>query len=295
MFVRYNKKNYLLLPYLIMKKDEIERIECSLLTKGIFDVYGYDFREYAMASFRRRIEQFIIKNKYKNITHLLSDLLHNKKLFYNFVNSISVTTSEMFRDPSVFKYIRKNVIPYLKTFPHIRIWHAACANGEEIISLAIILKEENLYDRCSIYATDFNNDALENAQKAIFPINKLQEYSQNYQNSGGKESLANYYHAKYDYAIFNKDLLENVTFSNHNLAIDSVFIEPQLILCRNAMIYFNRDLQNRVLELFNASLPGGGILCIGSKESLQFSSVEEKFKTLSKNYKIYQKDINEYE
>lgn len=275
-----------------MKKLSLEELEISILTDAIYDVYGYDFRQYAIASFRRRIEQYLKNQGCKSITHLLADLLHSQSLFLNFVNSISVTTSEMFRDPSVFKYIREHVIPYLKTFPHIRIWHAACANGEEVLSLAILLKEEGIYDRCNIYATDFNEEALKNAKKAIFPITKIKGFSQNYQKSGGKGTLSDYYHAKYDHAIFNKNLLNNVTFSNHNLATDSVFIEPQLILCRNAMIYFNRDLQNHVLELFNASLTNSGILCIGTKESLQFSSIESYYKPLHKNYKLFQKDSN---
>lgn len=275
-----------------MKKDEIEKIELYLLTKGVFEVYGYDFREYAMASFKRRINQFVTKYNYKNITHLLSDLLYDKNLFSIFVNSISVTTSEMFRDPSVFKYLREKIIPYLKTFPHIRIWHAACANGEEVFSLAILLKEEGIYDRCSIYATDFNDDALKNAQKGIFSIKTIKEYSQNYLKAGGKATLSEYYHAKYDHVMFNNNLLKNVTFSNHNLVVDSVFMESQLILCRNAMIYFNKDLQDRVLNLFDESLTNGGILCIGSKETLQFSSIEDSYSCLHKNYKIYRKNSN---
>jgi chemotaxis protein methyltransferase CheR len=275
-----------------MKSKDIEKLEMSLLTDGIYQAYGYDFRHYAMASFQRRIEQFRKNNNYESITHLLAASLHSKEVFSDLVNSISVTTSEMFRDPSVFKYLREKVIPYLKTFPHIRIWHAACANGEEVISLAILLKEEGVYDRCSIYATDFNENALKNAQKGIFSVKALKEYSQNYLKSGGKATLSDYYHAKYDHVMFDKSLLKNVTFSNHNLVVDSVFIEPQLILCRNAMIYFNRELQDRVLNLFNESLASGGVLCIGSKETLQFSTIDEYYSCLQKNYKIYRKDVN---
>jgi len=273
-----------------MKKDDLEKLEIKLLTDGIFEVYGFDFRRYAMASFRRRIEQFVSNNNYESITHLLAGILHDRSLMVNFVKSVSVTTSEMFRDPHIFLYIREHVIPYLKTFPHIRIWHAACANGEEVFSLAIMLKEEGIYDRCSIYATDMNDEAIQNVQKGIFPVKMLREYSLNYQKSGGKSTLSDYYHAKYDYAIFNSELLKNVTFANHNLAVDSVFMETHFILCRNVMIYFNRDLQNKVLNLFDDSLVNGGILCLGSKETIQFSSVENKYKELQENCRVFRKD-----
>lgn len=275
-----------------MTSKELENLEIRLLIEAINEVYDYDFSQYAMASFHRRILQFVKNSKLESISHLLAYILHDRSTFASLLNSISVTTSEMFRDPTIFKFIRESIIPYLKTFPHIRIWHAACANGEEVISLAILLKEEGIYDRCSIYATDFNEKALKNAQKGIYPIKALKEYSQNYHKSGGKATLSNYYHAKYDFAMFDKSLLKNVTFSNHNLISDSVFIEPQFILCRNAMIYFNRNLQNRVLTLFDDSLVNGGILCLGSKESLQFSSIEKSYKSLNNNYKIYRKDVN---
>lgn len=275
-----------------MTSKELENLEIRLLIEAINEVYDYDFSQYAMASFHRRILQFVKNSKLESISHLLANILHDRSTFASLLNSISVTTSEMFRDPTIFKFIRESIIPYLKTFPHIRIWHAACANGEEVISLAILLKEEGIYNRCSIYATDFNEKALKNAQKGIYPIKALKEYSQNYHKSGGKATLSNYYHAKYDFAMFDKSLLKNVTFSNHNLISDSVFIEPQFILCRNAMIYFNRNLQNRVLTLFDDSLVNGGILCLGSKESLQFSSIEKSYKSLNNNYKIYRKDVN---
>lgn len=276
-----------------MNTNNLEQVELALLTEGIYKVYGYDFRQYAQASFKRRIQQIISKQNYSSISHLLSDIIHNEDLFIMLLNAISVTTSEMFRDPSVFKYIREKIIPYLNTFPHIRIWHAACAGGEEVYSLAIILKEEGIYDHCSIYATDLNSEAIKCAETGIYPIKKLKEYSKNYQKSGGKGTLSDYYIAKYDHALFDKSLLKNVTFSNHNLTTDSVFIEPQLILCRNVLIYFNKELQSKVLKLFKDSLINGGILCLGSKESIQFSQVENDFKCLEKTYKIYKKESTE--
>ncbi len=275
-----------------MNKKECENLELKLLTIAIYEGYGLDFREYAMASFRRRIEFFIKKHNYTNITNLTSDIIHNSETLRLLIDSISVTTSEMFRDPEVFLYIRSKIIPYLKTFPHIRIWHAGCANGEEVYSLAILLKEEGLYDRCSIYATDINETALTNVKEGIFPIKKMKEYSSNYQKSGGKLSLSEYYHAKYDSVKFDKSLIQNVTFSTHNLATDSVFMETQFVLCRNAMIYFDENLQERVLSLFNESLINGGVLCIGNKESIGFSSIQDSFQPFHKDYKIYRKNIN---
>jgi len=206
------------------------------------------------------------------------------------IHAISITTSEMFRDPLVFRYIRETVFPHLRTFPHIRIWHAACANGEEVYSLAILLKEEGIYDRCSIYATDMNEKALKNVRKGIFPLREMQEYSRNYQKAGGKGTLSDYYHADYDHVIFNNDLLENVTFSNHNMVSDGVFMETHFILCRNVLIYFNNELQNRVLNLFDESLITGGILCLGSKESIRFSEIDDRYIHMSDELRIFRKD-----
>lgn len=268
----------------------LNKLEFKILLDAINETYGYDFSQYAEASFKRRIENFVKNHNIKSVAHLAAELIHDKKLFGELLCFISVTTSEMFRDPSVFKYLRNKIIPYLSTFPHIRIWHAACATGEEVLSLAIVLKEEGVYDKCSIYATDFNEEALNSAKKAIYPIKAVKEYCGSYQKSGGKATLSDYYHAKYDHVIFDKSLLKNVTFSNHNLVSDSAFIESQLILCRNVMIYFNRELQNKVLTLFDKSLELGGVLCIGSKESIQFSSIEGKYNILDKNYKVYRKD-----
>lgn len=272
-----------------MSNEEIETIELELFVHGLNQAYGIDFTQYAKASFKRRVHNYITTHKIPTITTLLSMALHDKEFAENLISSISVTTSEMFRDPAVFNFIRHEVIPYLKTFPSIRVWHAACANGEEVYSLAILLKEEGIYDRCTIYATDFNEVALENARKGIFPLKHIKEYTKNYQRAGGKATLSDYYHAKYDHVIFDKELMKNVTFQHHNLTADSVFIDAQFILCRNAMIYFNSKLQDRVLSLFDESLEVGGVLCLGSKESLKFSSVSEKFKFMDEHFKIYQK------
>ena len=180
------------------------------------------------------------------------------------------------------------MFPFLKTYPFINIWQAGCATGEEVYSLAILLKEEGLYGRSRIYATDFNDGALETARSRIYPLERLKEYSANYQKAGGQHSLADYYHARYDSVIMDKSLQENITFANHNLATDGVFAEMHLILCRNVLIYFNRELQNRVLSLFRDSLCYNGFLSLGSKETVQFSQVEGHFAEFAAKEKIYQ-------
>ena len=181
----------------------------------------------------------------------------------------------MFRDPWFYLALREKVIPFLKTFPFINVWQAGCATGEEVYSLAIILKEEGLYERSHIYATDFNDAALEKAKTRIYPLERIKEYSINYQKAGGKQSLADYYRAQYQSVIMDTALQQNITFANHNLATDGVFGEMHLILCRNVLIYFDRDLQSRVLSLFQNSLPYNGFLCLGSKETIHFSKVKK--------------------
>jgi chemotaxis protein methyltransferase CheR len=194
----------------------------------------------------------------------------------------------MFRDPWFFMTLRKKVIPFLRTFPFINVWQAGCATGEEVYSLAILLKEEGLYDRTRIYATDFNDAALERAKTRIYPLDRIKEYSVNYQKAGGQKSLANYYRARYQSIILDAALLDNITFANHNLATDGVFAEMHLILCRNVLIYFDRNLQNRVLSIFRDSLCYNGFLCLGSKETLQFSAVQPDFVEFATKERIYQ-------
>ncbi|MDC7222120.1 MAG: protein-glutamate O-methyltransferase CheR [Spirochaetales bacterium] len=260
------------------------------LGEAVYRVSGYDFRQYAKASFRRRVMKFAQDEGFSSIAHLTAEILHDRNLVEVLIGAISVTTSEMFRNPPIFLYLRDKVIPYLKTFPHVRIWHAACANGEEVFSLAILLKEEGLYDHCKIYATDMNDTALANVQKGLFPLSRMQQYSRNYQQAGGKSTLSDYYRAKYDSALFSKDLLKNITFSNHNLTVDGVFMETHLILCRNVLIYFNQELQNRVLDLFYDSLINGGILCLGNRESLDFSSAKDRFLPLNRDFRVFRKE-----
>ena len=270
-------------------KTDLEDIELEVLKEAIFRRYGYDFRHYAKASFRRRTEYFLGKTHFERISELVPRIIHDKSFFESFFYTLCITVSEMFRDPFVFKAIRNKVVPMLKTFPFVKVWVAGCATGEEAYTMAILLQEEGFYDRAQIYATDFNEEALDRAKKGIFSIERIKEFTHNYLEAGGKESFSDYYLAKYDSAIMNKELKKNIVFANYNLASDSVFGEMHLILCRNVLIYFDKTLQNRVLGLLNDSMIHNGFLCLGSKESIRFSGVVENFIAFSKKEKIYQK------
>lgn len=271
-----------------METTDINQIEIDLLVEAIYQRYGYDFRQYSQASIKRRVKHHLTKTEFQTISDLIPCILHNEEAFTSLFLDLSVTVTEMFRDPWVYLALREKVIPFLKTFPFINIWQAGCATGEEVYSLAILLKEEGLYNRARIYATDFNDAALEKARARIYPLDRIKEYSRNYQKAGGKRSLADYYRAQYQSVILDASLQDNVTFANHNLATDGVFSEMHLILCRNVMIYFNRSLQDRVLTLFRDSLRYNGFLCMGSKESLQFFSVKDDFVKFAAKEKIYQ-------
>jgi len=267
---------------------DIKQIEIDLLVEAIYQRYGYDFRQYSQASIKRRVQHHLTKTEFQTISDLIPSILHDEQAFTSLFLDLSITVTEMFRDPWVYLALREKVIPFLKTFPFINVWQAGCATGEEVYSLAILLKEEGLYDRARIYATDFNEVALEKARARIYPLDRIKEYSRNYQKAGGQRSLADYYRAQYQSVILDASLQENVTFANHNLATDSVFSEVHLILCRNVLIYFDRTLQNRVLTIFRDSLRYNGFLCMGSKESLQFSSVKDDFVKFADKEKIYQ-------
>ena len=266
----------------------IEQNEVDLLLDAIYQRYGYDFKQYNQASLKRRLEYHLAKTEFRTISTLIPEILNNRTTFKALVFDISVTVTEMFRDPWFFMTLRKKVIPFLRTFPFINVWQAGCATGEEVYSLAILLKEEGLYDRTRIYATDFNDAALERAKTRIYPLDRIKEYSVNYQKAGGQKSLANYYRARYQSIILDAALLDNITFANHNLATDGVFAEMHLILCRNVLIYFDRNLQNRVLSIFRDSLCYNGFLCLGSKETLQFSAVQPDFVEFATKERIYQ-------
>ena len=271
-----------------MESNDIEQLELDLLVEAIYKRYGYDFRQYARASLKRRVKNHIAKNNQQNISDLFPVIFHDEKRFQDLLFDISITVTEMFRDPWFFRSLLDKVFPFLKTFPFINIWVAGCATGEEVYSLAILLKEAGLYQRCQIYATDFNKAALEKARGRIFSLKDIQKYHRNYLQAGGMKSLTDYYLAQYEAAIFDPSLIERVTFANHNLSTDSVFGEMNLIICRNVLIYFDRPLQNKVLTLFGNSLRRNGFLCLGSSESLEFSTVTQHFVSIAHSERVYQ-------
>lgn len=268
---------------------QLEQIEIELLLEGIFRHYGYDFRSYAYASLRRRIWKRIRAEELDSVSALQQRVLHDQEAMNRLLMDLSVNVTAMFRDPSFYVALRELVIPLLRTYPFIRIWHAGCSTGEEVYSLAILLHEEGLYDRARIYATDINEAVLQTAKARIYPLDKMQEYTQNYQRAGGTRSFSEYYTAAYDGALFAPELARNAIFAQHNLVTDRSFSEFNLILCRNVMIYFNRTLQDQVHELFDQSLPTYGILALGSKETMRFSRSEERYEVLSAHEKIYRK------
>jgi chemotaxis protein methyltransferase CheR len=275
-----------------LNNSELENIEMKLLLDAVYDRYGYDFRDYARASVERRARLFTNKIGLAHLSELIPIILRDESLFQQLVKEFSITVTELFRDPSSYKKIKEKVFPVLRTYPFIKIWHAGCATGEEVYSLAILLKEEGLYDKTTIYATDFNDEALEVAKNGIYSIENMKQCIANYINAGGSDVLSGYYYAKHKSVIFDKSLIKNVLFANHNLVADRVFGEMNMIMCRNVLIYFNKSLQNKVLNLFYDSLVHGGFLCLGNKECLLFSEIEHKFATTDKNEKIFKKLIS---
>ena len=269
-----------------------EEIEIKLLLEAIFLKYGYDFRNYTKESINRRIKQRMMLNKLPNISLMQYEILNDLKFFETLLQDFSIQVTEMFRDPSFYKAIREQVVPILKTYPHIKIWHAGCATGEEVYSMAILLKEEGLLDKTQIYATDINEIVLQKAKEGIYNIDRIKKFTSNYQKSGGQESFSNYYTAGYNAVIMNKSLKNKIVFAQHNLATDYEFGEMNLIMCRNVLIYFDDNLKNRVFKIFNNSLIRRGFLCLGSKENIAFSEYEKNFNKFDKHEKIYQKEMS---
>ncbi len=269
--------------------NENEKIEIDLILQAIYQKYGYDFRDYAKASIRRRLRYRLSQSNLKTISEMQHKLINDKKFFDRLLLDLTINVTEMFRDPTFFKVLREIVISELKKQPFIKVWHAGCSSGEEIYSTAILLKENGMYESSLIYATDTNELVLDKAKSGIFPIEKMKDFTVNYRKAGGLASFADYYTARYDNAIMDNSLKKNIVFSNHNLVTDSVFGEMDLIMCRNVLIYFNRELQERVFRLFRDSLRPGGFLCLGSKETVRFSSLSEDFENAIENEKIYRR------
>lgn len=275
-----------------MNKQElskVEDLEIQLLLEGIFRRYGYDFRDYAPASLKRRIWTCARNEKVKTISELQQKILRGHETMDRFLETLSINVTEMFRDPEFYRAVREKVIPYLRTYPFVRIWHAGCSTGEEVFSMAILLEEEGLYDRALLYATDISEEALIKAKKGIFPITAIKDYTENYIKAGGAKSFSDYYTAKYDHVIFGSGLRANIVWAAHNLATDASFNEFNLILCRNVMIYFGKSLQDRVHRLLYESLMPKGFLGIGSKESIKFSPCESAYEEVDGRSKLYRK------
>ena len=268
---------------------ENERLEIRLLLEAIYLRYGFDFRDYSGAHTKRRLENRLQLSGMASYGEMQHRLIHDEGFFNELLLDLSINVTEMFRDPWFYRTVRENVVPHLKTYPFIRSWHAGCSAGQEVYSMCIVLAEEEMKERTQIYATDFNELILDKARAGIYPIELVRNYTANYHQAGGKKSFSDYYSARYDHAIINQELKERVLFSSHNLVTDGVFGEMHIIFCRNVLIYFNKNLQNRVLRLFCDTLCPGGFLCLGSKESLRFTEVAGDFECIAEKEKIYRK------
>ena len=272
-----------------LRPNELEDIEVQLLLEGLYLYYGFDFRNYAMASLKRRIWNVIRAENLTTVSSLQDRLLHDKNCLERFLLDLTVNVTAMFRDPSFYIAFRKKAIPLLRTYPFIRIWHAGCSTGEEVYSMAIMLLEEGLYHRCRIYATDMNEVVVHKAKVGIYPLRLMQEYTQLYQQAGGQQAFSQYYTAAYDGAMFSPSLKENIVFSAHNLVTDSSFNEFNVILCRNVLIYFNKKLQDKVHELLYNSLRRFGILALGRHESLFGTIHQSDYEALDAQERLFRR------
>ena len=268
---------------------ELEQLELELLLEAVHLRYGYDFRGYARASLRRRLWRRADLEGLRTLSALQERVLHDPSVMERLLLDLSINVTAMFRDPGFYRAFRDDVVPLLRTYPFIRIWHAGCSTGEEVYSMAILLTEEGLYDRCRIYATDINEAVLQKAKSGIFPLSTMQENTSNYITAGGKGTFSDYYTARYDYAIFRPSLRENVVFAQHNLVTDASFNHFNVIFCRNVLIYFNNALQDRVQELFLQSMEMFGVLGLGRKESLKFTTVVDNYEILDAEEKLYRR------
>ncbi|WP_141904555.1 protein-glutamate O-methyltransferase CheR [Lysinibacillus sp. Y5S-8] len=264
-------------------------LEIDLLLEAIYRLSGYDFRQYNRSSISRRIYNRMGINNIPTISQVLEKVIHDQEFLEQMLNDFSINVTEMFRNPSFFKAFREKVIPILREYPEIRIWHAGCATGEEVYSMAILLQEEGLIERSIIYATDMNEQVLEKAKKGAFPIHKMQAYTKNYMLAGGAHAFSEYYQTDYQYAYFHPTLLKNIIFAQHNLVTDHSFNEFHVVLCRNVLIYFSPKLQSQVHHLFYESLSDKGFLCLGDKETLRFEEIISKYREIVGYERIYQK------
>jgi chemotaxis protein methyltransferase CheR len=270
-------------------REEVERVEIDLLLEGIYRRYGFDFREYAPASLKRRLWRRIHAEGLRSVSGLQEKVLHDAACMERLLLDLSINVTSMFRDPSFYVAFRQKVAPLLRTYAFTRIWVAGCSTGEEVYSLAILLEEEELYERTRIYATDINEAVLDRGRGGVFPLDKMRGYTENYLRAGGKRAFSEYYVAAYEGAQFARSLVDNVVFAQHNLVSDRSFNEFNVIVCRNVMIYFDRSLQDRVHGLFYESLAPLGVLALGHKESIAFSPHADVFEELDGEEKLYRR------
>jgi chemotaxis protein methyltransferase CheR len=269
--------------------EKVEDIEIRLLLEALFLKYHYDFRSYAFASIKRRLKQAREQLGLATFSAMQESLLHDPEMVGQLLRYLTVQVSEMFRDPSYFRAIREKVVPHLRTYPSIKLWVAGCSGGEELYSMVILFREEGLEERTLFYATDINQDALKTAEAGVYPLDRVPLFTENHRKSGGKSSLSDYYQAAYGRVTFDRTLRRNVVFADHSLVTDAVFAEMHLISCRNVLIYFDRNLQDRALGLFKDSLARKGFLGLGAKESLRFSPQSGAFRDFVREEKIYQR------
>jgi chemotaxis protein methyltransferase CheR len=268
---------------------DTENIELRLLVEAIYRKYHYDFRGYASASLKRRLTKALERFGCRSFSALQDRVLHDPAVLPLLLSYLTVQVTEMFRDPPYFQAIRERVVPHLLTYPSLKVWVAGCSSGEELYSLAILFREEGLQERTIFYATDINNEALDRARAAVYELDRIAAFSQNHRLSGGKTSLSDYYTADYGAAAFDRSLRAQVVFSDHSLATDEVFAEVHFISCRNVLIYFDRELQDRAVGLFRNSLVRKGFLGLGAKESLRLSRHADGFLEFVRDQRIYQK------
>jgi chemotaxis protein methyltransferase CheR len=271
------------------ERDDVESLEIALLVEGVYRRYGFDFRNYAPASLRRRLWRRAVGEGVSTLSALQERILHDPDVMERLLLDLSINVTAMFRDPGFYASFRDKVVPLLRTYPFLRIWNAGCSTGEEIYSLAILLAEEGLYDRTRIYGTDFNEGVLERAKSGVFPLDRMRDYTQNYIRSGGKRAFSEYYVARYDGAQFSRSLTDNVVFAQHNLVSDGSFNEFQVILCRNVMIYFDKSLREQVHGLFYESLVNLGVLGLGRRETARFTPYQDRYEELDPDERIYRK------
>ena len=272
-----------------MKREDLENLEIDLLLEAIYRQYGYDFREYARGSIKRRLWRRIYSEGLESISGLQERVLHDPECMNRLLADLSINVTSMFRDPGFYLAVRKKVVPLLRTYPFIRVWNAGCSTGEETFSLAILLHEEGLYERVKIYATDINDSVLRQSKEGVFPLEKMRDYTDNYIRSGGKSAFSDYYTVDGSGARFHESLMSNVIFAQHNLVSDHSFNEFHMIMCRNVMIYFDGPLQNRVHDLFFSSLPVFGLLALGRKESIKFTQHADAYEEIDHIEKLYRR------